>query len=193
MNNTSVAAERSVIQRIISRSLPQVSIQVSPELGYLGQFSMDVNRQAQAEQYYFAQICRGRLGKTFIIHFEHFYPDNQHWFDYPRLRMVQMGGFDFLHQTWPLAHFELFDLPEVKSFFDGLGIQTEPGWLVNRYVTVVGEAKKHELILFYLEPGSQAAVPLEDLQPDGKARADWPEIEQGLIERANVVFQLVNG
>jgi len=191
MNKSTQIINRCITQRVISSDLPNIIVQVNSGLGYLGKVHLNIKSHASAEQFYFAEIIHGKPSKMFIIHFEHFHADNDHYFDYPRMNMVSIGGFEFLQQTWAIMDFELFNIQEVASFFVQSGLSIEPNWLVNRYVTIVDETRKHEFILFYLEPGSTCQVPLSQLQP-GAARHDkWPAIEQNLIKRANQVFKLI--
>lgn len=187
-----LAAQRRVEQTIRSDTLPRVSVTVDPSLGYLGRLELDVGGRARAEQHLFGEIVEGRLGRALIVHFEHFLPGNDHTFDYPRLRMARLGGHEFLHQTWPLPDWDLFRLPEMVRFLAQRGIEAETDWIVSRYVRVVSEDRKHEFIIFYLEPGRGLPMPVADLRADGRARARWPEIERGLIDRAEAAFEVAD-
>ena len=172
--------------------LPDFTIHIDPAWNFIGKVSLEVNGLADAEQYYFCLTQDSTLGNAFIVHFEHFHEENDHFFEYPRLRMVNLGGVEFLNQTWAIPNFELFHLYGVKNLFTKLGIQPEPDWLVNRYVTVMGESKKNELILFYLEPGSHTHMPLVDLLPEGKSFHQWPDIEKRLMQKALNVFSIIS-
>ena len=183
-------AQRRVEQVIHSDTLPRVSVTVNPALGYLGRLELDVGGRAKAEQHLFGELREGRLARAVIVHFEHFLPANTHTFEYPRLRMTQLGRHEFLHQTWPIPDWGLFRRPEMASFLEQRGIEAEPDWIVSRYVRVVSDDRKHEFIIFYLEAGASLAVPVAELLPDGRARGEWAAIEHGLIERAAAAFEV---
>lgn len=187
-----LVAQRRVEQTVHSDTLPRVSVSVDPSLGYLGRLEFDVGGRARAEQHLFGEIVEGKLGRALIVHFEHFFPDNGHSFEYPRLRMTRLGRHEFLHQTWPLPDWDLFHLPEMVAFLERRGLQAGTDWIVSRYVRVVSDDRKHEFIIFYLEPGSSLSVPVADLRPGGRARAEWAAIERGLIERAATAFRVTD-
>ena len=186
----SLEAQRRVDQVIHSDTLPRVSVVVHPSLGYLGRLELDVGGRARAEQHVFGELRDGRLARAVIVHFEHFLPDNSHTFEYPRLRMMQLGRHEFLHQTWPLPDWDLFRLPEMVSFLRERGIQAGPDWIVSRYVRVVSDDRKHEFIIFYLESGASLPVPVAELRPESRSRSEWAEIERGLIRRAAAAFEV---
>lgn len=183
-------SQRRVEQTIRSDTLPRVSVTVEPALGYLGRLELDVGGRARAEQHLFGELRDGRLTRAVIVHFEHFLPDNDHTFEYPRLRMTRLGKHEFLHQTWPLPDWELFRLPEMVNFLGLRGIEAGHDWIVSRYVRVVSEDRKHEFIIFYLEAGASLPVPVAELRPEGRARSEWPAIERGLIARAAAAFEV---
>jgi hypothetical protein len=183
-------AQRSVAQTLRSDTLPRVEVDVDPALTYLGRVDLDVQGKARAEQHWFAEHRGGRIVRAVIVHFEHFLPTNDHTFDYPRLRMARLGRHEFLHQTWPLVDWELFRFPEVRALLARHGLEPEADWLSDRHVRVVDEAKKHELILFYVEPESALDVAVEELRPGGRARARWPAVEAALAERARRAYRV---
>jgi len=183
-----LSAQRRVAQVIHSDTLPRITVEIAPELAYLGKVDLDVGGRAAAEQYLFGALDEGRLDQAVIVHFEHFLPGNDHTFEYPRLRMTQLGSHEYLHQTWPLPDWDLFRLPEMARFLAARGITAGRDWIVSRYVRVVSEDRKHEFIIFYLESGASLPVPVAELRPGGAARDRWPGIERGLIERAGRAF-----
>src|SRR5579864_5581868 len=188
------AAQRAVEQHVLrSSALPQLTVQVSPNLTYLGRLDYDVQDVAQAEEYVFAATANGTLQRVFVAHFEHFRPTNNHFFEYPHLRMARLGQHEYLHQTWAIREFSLFTVPAMQEFLQARHLRAEASWLVDRYVRVVDEARKHEVIFFYLEAASinpseihYGGAPAEPPPPP----APPPAVEQGLLGRATAVFQV---
>lgn len=156
-------SERRVEQTVRSSTLPRVAVRVDPALPYLGRVEFDVNGRARAEQFFFAEITDGTLGRTLVVHFEHFLPSNDFTFEYPTLRMVTLGKHDYLHQTWAMAGRGLLERPAVSELLTRRGVRVEPDWFLNRYARVVDAARKHELLIFYLEPARSAPVPFATL------------------------------
>ena len=179
-------------QTVISESLPKVKVKIDPSFKYLGRVEMDAMQgKAKAEQFIFGEVKEGKLEKAVVVHFEHALPTNDFTFGYPRLKMVKLGNYEFLNQTWAIKDYQLLKNKEVKALFDSKNLQTEADWLMTRYVRVVDEAKKHELILFYLEAASSVSIPVEDLMEGGKSNDKWQQIAQNLIERSNQAFSIV--
>ena len=53
-----------------------------------------------------------------------------------------------------------------------------------RLVHLVDEAKRNELMIIYVEDLTGTGLTAADLSEGGSARARWPEISQGLLDRA---------
>jgi hypothetical protein len=188
-----LAAQRSVSYTLRSDTLPTLTVNVSSEFVYLGRLAYDVGTTAQAEEFVFADTAGGMLRRAVVVHFEHFLASNSHTFEYPRLTMAQLGTHEYLHQTWALRDFELFQLEPVKAFLAARQLRAEASWLVDRYVRAVDEAHKHEVIFFYAEAASvneagihYGGAPSEPPPPP----APPPAVLRGLLERAQRAFTI---
>jgi hypothetical protein len=192
-------AQATVPQRAVQRqvlhspALPELTIRVSADLTYLGRVSYAVQDVAQAEEYVFATTAAGKLQRAFVAHFEEFLPSNDHFFEYPHLRMATIGQHEYLHQTWAIRQFDLFTVPAMQEFLRARNLTAEASWLIDRYVRVVDEARKHEVIFFYLEAASTHATdihyggaPFEPPPPP----APPPSVEPEFVQRARTAFQV---
>ena len=146
--------QRTVQHVLHSAAMPSLTVTVSSDLTYLGRLNYDVQDVAQAEEYIFADTTDGKLQRAFIAHFEHFLPGNEHVFNYPLLQMAMLGQHEYLHQTWAIREFDLFEIPAMKEFLRSRNLRAEASWLVDRYVRAVDEKRKNEVIFFYLEAAS---------------------------------------
>jgi hypothetical protein len=189
--------DRRVEQVVRSSTLPKVTVRVEPALPYLGRVEFDVNGRARVEQFFFAEVTDGTLGRTLVVHFEHFLPSNEFTFEYPTLRMITIGKRDYLHQTWAMPGLGLLQRPAVSELLATRGIRVEPDWFLNRYARVVDAAKKHELLIFYLEPARSAAVPFATLaaagaDPSGvpQGSGPWIDVARGVADRALRAFSV---
>jgi hypothetical protein len=186
--------QRAVQGQVLhSTVLPELTIRVSADLRYLGRLSYDVQGVAQAEEFVFAATAGGKVQRAFVAHFEGFLPTNDHFFEYPRLRMATLGQGEYLHQTWAIRQFDLFTVPAMQAFLRARDLTAEASWLIDRYVRVVDEARKHEVILFYLEAASTnpaqihyGGAPFEPPPPP----APPPSIEAEFIRRSHAAFQV---
>ena len=186
--------ERAVQGQVLhSPALPKLTIHVSASLTYLGRLSYDVQAVAQAEEYVFAATVGGQLQRAFVAHFEQFLPTNDHFFEYPRLQMATIGQQEYLHQTWAIRQFDLFTVPAMQEFLRARHLTAEASWLIDRYVRVVDEARKHEVIFFYLEAASTnptnihyGGAPFEPPPPPTPP----PSVEPEFVKRARAAFQV---
>jgi hypothetical protein len=188
-----VSAQRTVQHVLRSATLPPLTVTVSSDLSYLGQLKYDVGDVARAEEYVFADTARGKIRRAFIAHFEHFIPSNAQVFNYPRLQMATLGQHEYLHQTWAIRAFDLFAVPAMQNFLHTRHLEAEASWLVDRYVRVVDEERKNEVIFFYLESASANApdihyggAPSEPPPPP----APPPAVEREFLQRARATFQV---
>jgi hypothetical protein len=192
-------AQAALPQRVVrgqvlhSPALPELTLRVSADLTYLGRLSYDVQSVAQAEEFVFAATAGGKVQRAFVAHFERFLPANDHFFAYPRLRMATLGRQEYLHQTWAIRQFDLFTVPAMQEFLRARNLTAEASWLIDRYVRVVDEDRKHEVLFFYLEAASTnpadihyGGAPFEPPPPP----APPPAIETGFIKRAREAFQV---
>jgi hypothetical protein len=186
--------ERAVQGQVLhSKALPELTIRVSADLTYLGRLSYDVQDVAQAEEYVFAATAGGQLRRAFVAHFEQFLAANDHFFEYPRLRMATIGQREYLHQTWAIRQFDLFTVPAMQEFLRARHLTAEASWLIDRYVRVVDAARKHEVIFFYLEAASTnptnihyGGAPFEPPPPPTPP----PSVEAEFIKRARAAFEV---
>ncbi|HJQ39916.1 MAG TPA: hypothetical protein VKB93_22465 [Thermoanaerobaculia bacterium] len=188
-SSLSAAPVRSVEQVVRSTAEPRLEIRIDPTLGYLGHIHRQaMGGKAEFDQYIFSETHGNQLGRTFIVHFEHALPGVDFSFDYPRLEMVKLGRNEYLHQTWPLENWSLFESDDMQRLLGSRALTAPSRWLVSRYVRAVGRAKRAEIILFYLEPAGELPAPISDLGLEGTKRALWEPIARALALRARSVF-----
>jgi hypothetical protein len=177
---------------VSSEQLPNIQIEVDTALTYIGNVSFDVDTIARAEEYIFSEIHNGKMGRTLIVHFEVFHPDNDLKFNYPRFRMKKLGNHEYLHQIFYVPNFELFQTNELVNLFKDRALLYEADWMMNRYVRAVDLAKKNELILFYLEPASSFSIQIRDeadkSDPRETVLMPW---QKELSERALKSFNVI--
>lgn len=188
---TAHAAQRSVEQVVRSSELPKIEVAIDPSLRYLGSYTQSaMGGKAEFEQYVFADARQGTLGRVLIVHFEHVVPGVDFEFDYPRLEMVRLGRHEYLHQSWPIEKWALFDSPAMKKMLGEHGLVAPATWLVDRYVRAVDPERRAEIILFYLEPATTLPAPVDQLGLGGAQRELWQPIASALASRARAVFQV---
>jgi hypothetical protein len=95
--------------------------------------------------------------------------------------------------AWAIREFSLFTVPAMQAFLLARHLQAEASWLVDRYVRVVDQARKHEVIFFYLEAASTkppgihyGGAPSEPPPPPSPPSG----VERELLRRAGAAFQV---
>jgi hypothetical protein len=98
---SAASAQRTVEKKLLRASnLPAIRIRVSPEFSYIGSFNFKVGDVGSGEAYLYRESQQSNLQRVVLIDFEHFFPQNDHTYEYPRLDMVRLGDEEYLHQTW---------------------------------------------------------------------------------------------
>ena len=142
---------RQVHHVLESPALPRVRVRVAPDLAYLGAVRYAVPTGALVEAFVFGDTADGRLRRAFVAHFEGYPAGVDHSFNYPRLEMARLGADEYLHQTWAIRQFGMFEIPAIKAFLPARGIAAGPSWVMDRYVRTVDPDQRNEVIFFYLE------------------------------------------
>jgi hypothetical protein len=179
---------------VLSDSLPALAVRVTPAFSYYGEISFPVDTVASAREFVFGTADSGLLTRAVIIHFEHFFPGQPHRFLYPRLRITQLGGNEYLHQTWAFGDLSIFHEPALVRLLESHGVRAGPRWVMDRYVRALPENPQYEVILFYLE-SDRVSDPL--VRYGGMPIAPPPPptppaaIEAAVIQRARLAFTVL--
>jgi hypothetical protein len=179
-------------QIVVSNKNPAIHIKVDTSLHYIGTIESNVDSTAKFQEFVFGNIENGHLGRTFIVHFEHFLTSNFLTFNYPRFRMAIIGKYEYLHQIWYLKDPEIFKIKELSALLNEKGLLVEPEWLMNRYVRVVDRNSKNELILFYLEPGSIVSSDIKEIGMGDPKQTTLDNWQLSLKLRANSLFRIIS-
>ena len=183
------AAQRTVHHVVESNARPCMRVAVDPELTYLGRVEGPVmGGRARAERFVFGALQAGALGRTVIVHFEAMEPDSAGAFTYPGFRLDTIAGEEYLQQVWPAPQLPLFATEPIAGLLRDRGISAEPDWILHRWARGLGEDKRSEVLLFYLEPVSTLGTTAEELgadwDPRGIAGPTHVALEAALMQRA---------
>jgi hypothetical protein len=183
---------RTVKDRVLtSNQLPAVRLEFSQPFKYVGGHSFILYEVANAEQHFFVDADKdGRIKRMYWIQFEGYLPSNTHTYDYKSPKKVNIGGLDFFAD----AHARNIKANPGRPDSDGSRARdflTSKGYrlgsdevLSQRLVHLIGDAKRDELMIIYLEDLSAMKLTAADLAAGGKAAGQWEAISKGLLERA---------
>ena len=187
----SSAPERKVDGNVItSVHDPAVRIQLPISVRYIGADRWVLYGMADCELHAFVEAdAQKNMQRLYWVQFEGYIPnrpDLHHTYDSPR--HTDIGGMDFYVDTWVrprVAPTESgSDREHIEALICAKGYKMPEGMMYLRLVHLLDDAKRKELMIIYGEDLAATGLSAADLQEGGKAHERWPELEKGLIERA---------
>ena len=178
-------------QVLTSKDTPAVRLEFDKAFKYVGAQSFVLYGVANAEQHFFVDADKdGRMKRFFWVQFEGYLPTNTNSYNYKSPKIVNAGGFDFFADVYPRSLKGDLGRPDsdgnrARAFLSAKGLKmigTE--FISQRLVHMVDQAKRNELMIIYIEDLSDTGLTAADLIEGGSARARWPKISQGLLDRA---------
>lgn len=168
--------------------LPAAAAYVGADTWLLKAYADDIELHA-----FVTADAHGQIQRLYWVQFEAYLPSRPELkHSYDSKRHVEIGGLDFLVDTWVESTGSTdepdSDSAHLKALLRAAGYTLPPSMLSVRFVHLMDGARK-ELMFIY----SEAAPPgltAEDLKKGGKAYDQWPGMEKGLIERGQMSIQL---
>ncbi len=175
---------------IISRRDPAVEIQLPKSALYAGADRWILYDIADCELHAFVEAdAQHNVQRLYWVQFEGYVPskpDLKHTYDSPQ--HAQIGGMDFYVDTWVRANTDEktsgSDREHIEALIHARGYKIPPGMMYVRLVHLLDEQKRKELMIIYGEDLVSTGFTAVDLHEGGKAYDRWPQIANGLVERA---------
>lgn len=196
------AAQQKPVRRVegrtlVSSALPPVRLKFGTEFKYVGTQSFVLYDTAEVEQYFFVDAEGGRIRRMFMVQFEGSRPSSTHTYDYQIKDTLKLGGLAFMYDT-NVANVPAFrkqypdsDAARAADFLEGKGYQMEGEDIVyQRYVRVVDEAKRNELLVVYYESLEGTGFTAADLSASGSAAAYRERLFREVQQRALKGFKV---
>jgi len=183
---------REVKGRIIkSKDTPAVELEFGKDFKYAGGQRFVLYDVANAEQHFFVDADKdGRIKRLYWVQFEGYLPSNSHTYDYKGTKSVNIGGFDFIADAWARNIKANPGRPDGdgargRAFLESKGYRlASDETLSQRLLHFIGEKKRDELMIIYLEDMSGLGLTAADVNKGGKAEAQWKDIADALLTRA---------
>lgn len=180
---------------IISKRDPAVEIQLPKSAQYVGADRWILYDIADCELHAFVEADLQRAGsqhnvqRLYWVQFEGYVPTRpelKHTYDSPQ--HTQIGGLDFYVDTWVRAGKEETtpdsDREHIEALIRAHGYKMPAGMMYVRFVHLLDEAKRKELMIIYGEDLSPTGFSVADLNKGGRSQDRWPQIAKSLVERA---------
>ena len=195
-----------------SRSLPAIQIEIPKEYEYLGNTAFELTGEANVDRHHFVDgDSAGEMRRAIILHFEGFLPDVDQTYNYripkPEFRagpdarfsddFIRLGDADYIHNTWFFDAAQNIrenpdrELARSARLFKEHGYRLPDELMMSRFVRVVDEARKHEFILFYLEPLAKTGLRAASFVEGGAGAAVFDSLSAGITERSRNAFRVL--
>ena len=110
---------------------------------------------------------------------------------------VRLGDQEYVHNTWAFDNrVSATKNPDAESartltLLAKHDLNIDDGLIMSRYVRAVGDDRRGELILFYIEPLSRSGHTIEEF-PDGESRTDiYDVLATDMVARGRAVMEVV--
>jgi len=175
---------------ITSRHDPEVQIKLPRAVQYVGADRWVLYDIADCELHAFVEADgQKNVERLYWVQFEGYLPTKpelKHKYDSPR--HAKIGGMDFYVDTWVRpADAETqrgSDREHIEALIRREGYKMPAGMMYVRFVHLLDEQKRKELMIIYGEDVAPSGLTAGDLGQGGKAFNRWPAIENDLVERA---------
>jgi hypothetical protein len=165
-------------QILTSTYLPSIRIKFDNKFKYIGSQKFILYERAQAEQFFFVNADKdGRIKSMYFVQFEGYLPGINAAYNYPVAETVTLGGHTYVVNAESVPNLSNVlkqnpqsDAARVGSFLESKGYRMGDSVMFQRFVRVLDEAKRNEILLIYVED-APASTTREKPGKDFSARA----------------------
>ena len=180
---------RTVKANILSsRAHPAIQIQVAPEFTYAGRLQFILFDCAAVDLFLFL-TGKPQIERLLMIQFEGYLDDTPYTYEYPLTNTVNFGNYTYLTDT-SIVHLPLLveqhpdaEAARVITCLRDQGYTMQDTVVIQRYIRVLDAAKRHEMLIQYVE----------NAQGAGSASEHYADNRQNLHERAIASFSIIEG
>ncbi len=158
--NTPSEQTRQVKEQVLTSTyLPSIRFRFDDSFKYAGTQKFILYEKAQVEQFFFVDAdSQRRIKRMYMVQFEGFLPGINASYDYPVMETVNLGGQTYLvnaesipNVSAALKQIPGSDVARAASFLESKGYSIGESIRFQRFVRLLDEAKRNEIILLYIE------------------------------------------
>jgi hypothetical protein len=182
---SSIKAEANQTRRVkrqvlTSTYLPSIRVRFDKRFKYVGSQKFILYDRAQVEQYFFVDADKQRrIKRMYMVQFEGYLPNVNATYDYPLTKTINLGGQTYIvnAESIPSVSAALkqnpqSDVARAASFLESKTYRVSESIIFQRFVRLVDESKRHEIILLYVEDTSTgSSAETEKTRPNLSSRA----------------------
>lgn len=181
---------------LISRGDPSLAIDVADEFEFVGRHPFTIRKVAAGERFVFVQAEDRQIRKILMVQFEGFLPGVDDLYRYDLSGKPVVANYPFRSNGYAFNIVESIAAnPKSESaatypFLESKGYSVPDELMMWRSLTVVDEARRKEMIIFYIEDIQSTGLTLADFYIDDAETEPWINIQEDLETRANDAFRI---
>jgi hypothetical protein len=182
---------------LYSSAQPPIRVRVAQSFRYVGTHRFRLLEVAEAEIVYFAAAREGRIERSFHAQFERFLDHVDDMYRYRLPGSMQLGEHAYMFDTHVVDASEEVrnspdsDVAHKRAWLESLGYTLPDTIAIHRFARILGDRRRHELLLLYEEAIS--ADRYEALDAAGRESGAWREMEKSLRRHALRSFAVLEG
>lgn len=193
--------ERGVENNIIfSADMPRIRIRVSDTFEYVGRLDYILSNVAHVTSFHFVEAdAQKRIQRSFMVQFEGYLPDNTYSYNYPSQERVRLGDHEYIYDVMAADMVAAAESRPGSDMEHNQQLLIEKGYQIDilrtavreRYVRLLGDAQRDEILFIYTEDLSRLGHKAEGYQTLGD---DYlPEVKAALHTRGMQSFSVIEG
>jgi hypothetical protein len=185
---------------LFSEALPPVTMKIDDAFDYVGRLQFILYDLADVDLFVFAVPGpAGEVERLLLVQFERFLDDNERTYNYNSPLTVLLGDHEYQYNS-AVVHIPsmLEERPDSDSaralaLLHEKGYQPGDDYIYTRFVRLIDEARRKELLFSYSENLNIVGLTAGDLSEGGRAAGELESLSKGVFERALKVVQIVEG
>lgn len=207
------APERGIVDGVfVSESTPPLKIRIDERFRYLGRDRFVLKEVAHVDRHHWVAAENGRVEAMIVLQFEGFLDgvDDHYRYRVPSgegvagsnyrfsTEAIELGGAEYIHNTWAYDNAENArnnpgaEADRTRRLLAEGGYRMDDAVVMTRWVRVVGEARRDELIIFYIEPLANFRHRIEEF-PDGEPPNQvFDRLSEQVTQRGRESFEILD-
>jgi hypothetical protein len=184
---------------IVSADLPPLKLKVADEIGYVGRLQINLYGLADADIFVFAEAGEERKFKRLIIvQFEGYLDTNTYTYNYAMQGNVVLGEHEYMYDDYVAHSADIEQRPDsdgaqVMKLLRENGYERPDDTIRRRYVRLLGEDRRKEILIIYMEDLKPLGYTTSDLTTDGWLPPEHAAVGEALHKRAQEGFTVLEG
>lgn len=183
---------------LVSEDDPAVKVRFAEGFSFVGELEFILYDVAYVNLFVFVTEEPTRSAQI-VVQFEHYLEDNDHTYNYESPRRITLGEHEYIYDVQAfnvpaaVAQRPDSDAAQVMRLGSDKGYKVPEEAIFARFVRMLDDTNRRELLIIYSEPLSEPGLTASDLQPGTPAEQHFAELSQGLIARALQSFEIIEG